>query len=193
MADPDGVDVEEEEEEQQKGAAAQKMSMGNMDKVVADREMDTNKVQEAMRKLAESTRAEAERQAARDKELAKIEVNPEDVDIIANQFLLEKAKADRILREHGGDVVAALSFLVNEWPQDLVKGEAGRIDSESYLQPVWKPLSKKKPLPPPPATAAEAAPASSTTSSTASTAPATSKATATSRPASAKPKGKKKK
>jgi hypothetical protein len=49
---------------------------------------------------------------------------------------LEKAKADRILREHGGDVVAALSFLVNEWPQDLVKGEAGRIDSESYLQPV---------------------------------------------------------
>ena len=49
---------------------------------------------------------------------------------------MEKPRADRILREHGGDVIAALSFLVNEWPEEVVKGPEGRIDADEYLEPV---------------------------------------------------------
>mmetsp|Transcript_7512 Transcript_7512/g.14256 ORF Transcript_7512/g.14256 Transcript_7512/m.14256 type:complete len:187 (+) Transcript_7512:99-659(+) len=179
-------DVEEEVEEvQTKGTGKdQSRAYNHLTSYVADREMDTNKVQDAMRKLAESSRQEAERQAERDRELAKVVIKPEDVQVIANQFELEKKKAERILREHDGDVVKALCFLVNDWPQDVPKGVAK--DADNYIEPVWKPRSKKKPLPPSATPEpSQPKPASSATSSSAST-PAT-------RPASAKPKGKKKK
>ncbi len=48
----------------------------------------------------------------RDKKLAAIKVNKEDVDIIAAEFELDTKTADRRLREHSGDLVEALqSFL----------------------------------------------------------------------------------
>lgn len=60
-------DVEEEVEEvQTKGTGKdQSRAYNHLTSYVADREMDTNKVQDAMRKLAESSRQEAERQAER--------------------------------------------------------------------------------------------------------------------------------
>ena len=48
----------------------------------------------------------------RDKKLAAIKVNKEDVDIIAAEFELDTKTADRRLREHSGNLVEALqSFL----------------------------------------------------------------------------------
>ena len=56
-------------------------------------------------------RAEAERQ--RELELAAVEANKEDVDLIVKELEVSKDVADRELRIHKGCVKAALRALVN--------------------------------------------------------------------------------
>ncbi len=56
--------------------------------------------------------ASAERQA-RERELAKVHVTKEDIDLIAEEMEISRARAERTLREHGGDVVEALATLTN--------------------------------------------------------------------------------
>lgn len=41
-------------------------------------------------------------------------MSKEDVELIMTEMQLSKERADRCLREHGGNVVEALSALVNE-------------------------------------------------------------------------------
>jgi NACalpha-BTF3-like transcription factor len=42
-----------------------------------------------------------------------VTVNKEDIELIVAEMELSKERADRCLREHDGDVVAALTSLVN--------------------------------------------------------------------------------
>eukprot|EP00959_Pyramimonas_sp_CCMP1952_P085702 1792766-Pyramimonas_sp.AAC.1 len=121
--------------------------------------MDANKVRSAMLKLANETEQEKQRQLERDRELAKVTIKMEDVDIIADEFELDKKKAERILRENDGNVQQALKFLIDEWPESTPKVAN---DDDEYLQPVWPPHTKKKPAaatPPPAKTAEPAKPA----------------------------------
>ena len=53
---------------------------------------------------------EAERE--RERELAAVTVEQGDIDLIACEMEMDKAAAERTLREHKGDVVAALNTLV---------------------------------------------------------------------------------
>lgn len=48
----------------------------------------------------------------REKELAAVKVSKEDVELIVSEFGLTNNKADRVLRENGGDVEKALVALV---------------------------------------------------------------------------------
>jgi NACalpha-BTF3-like transcription factor len=45
--------------------------------------------------------------------VVQVVVNKEDVDLIVNEMEIPRERADRTLREHGGDVVKALCALVN--------------------------------------------------------------------------------
>ncbi len=54
--------------------------------------------------------AQAEK-TARERELSKVAVGKEDVDLIVEQMEMTRTKAERCLREHGGDVVEALVAL----------------------------------------------------------------------------------
>ncbi|XP_051177254.1 uncharacterized protein [Lolium perenne] len=49
----------------------------------------------------------------REKELAAVKINPTDVEIIANELELDKKIAERTLREHKGDAVAAVRSLLH--------------------------------------------------------------------------------
>ncbi|PNY00980.1 hypothetical protein L195_g024267 [Trifolium pratense] len=49
----------------------------------------------------------------REKELAAVKINAADVDIIANELELDKKVAERTLREHKGDAVAAIRHLLH--------------------------------------------------------------------------------
>ncbi|XBI85883.1 hypothetical protein VPH35_093942 [Triticum aestivum] len=109
---------------------------------VEDRQLDSSRVQSAMAALASSKEADWNAMRLREKELAAVKINPTDVEIIANElevasetmactyfFLpvnalnnapskaslnvqLDKKIAERTLREHKGDAVAAVRFLL---------------------------------------------------------------------------------
>ena len=55
--------------------------------------------------------AESAERAAREKELSKVSILPENVDLIVAEMEIPKAKAERTLREHNGNVVEALAAL----------------------------------------------------------------------------------
>ena len=79
---------------------------------VEERQLDENKVNKAMVALAEADKANREAQRKREKELAAVQINSEDVEVISNEFALDKKAAELRLREMKGDLEAALkSFL----------------------------------------------------------------------------------
>ncbi|XP_020573542.1 huntingtin-interacting protein K [Phalaenopsis equestris] len=79
---------------------------------VEDRQLDSTRVQEAMAALTSSKEADWNAMRMREKELAAVKINPTDVDIIANELELDKKVAERTLREHKGDAVAAIRHLL---------------------------------------------------------------------------------
>ena len=56
---------------------------------------------------------EAEKRRAKEKELAKVSITKEDVDLIVEEMEISKTIAERTLREHAGNVVEALASLTN--------------------------------------------------------------------------------
>ncbi|XP_062214077.1 uncharacterized protein LOC133915085 [Phragmites australis] len=79
---------------------------------VEDRQLDSSRVQSAMAALASSKEADWNAMRLREKELAAVKINPTDVEVIANELELDKKIAERTLREHKGDAVAAVRFLL---------------------------------------------------------------------------------
>ncbi|GBG65566.1 hypothetical protein CBR_g51449 [Chara braunii] len=79
---------------------------------VEERQLDSARVQQAMASITAASEADRRAQLARERELAAVRINGADVDIIVSELELEKKVAESMLREHKGDVVAALrSFL----------------------------------------------------------------------------------
>ncbi|KAM7257318.1 hypothetical protein ACFE04_013059 [Oxalis oulophora] len=79
---------------------------------VEDRQLDSSRVQTAMASIAASKEADMAAMRLRDKELAAVTINAADIDIIANELELDKKLAERTLREHKGDAVAAIRHLL---------------------------------------------------------------------------------
>lgn len=80
---------------------------------VEDRQLDSNRVQQAMASIAADAVADRNAQRLREKELASVKINAADVEVIANELELDKKVAERTLREHKGDAVAAIRSLLH--------------------------------------------------------------------------------
>jgi NACalpha-BTF3-like transcription factor len=63
--------------------------------------------------LGQKQAAELAERRALERELAKVSIKKEDVDLIADEMEISKTKAERTLREHQGNVVQALASLTN--------------------------------------------------------------------------------
>jgi len=57
--------------------------------------------------------ADNAKRLARERELAKVAVRKEDVDLIVDELEISRAKAERTLKEHNGDLIEALAELTN--------------------------------------------------------------------------------
>lgn len=79
---------------------------------VEDRQLDSIRVQEAMASISASKEADIQAMRMREKELAAVKINAADVDVIASELELDKKVAERTLREHKGDAVAAIRSLL---------------------------------------------------------------------------------
>ncbi|TVU43895.1 hypothetical protein EJB05_03721 [Eragrostis curvula] len=105
---PEGEGAVDSKDLQQQSKALDKLTDH-----VEDRQLDSSRVQSAMAALASSKEADWNAMRLREKELAAVKINPTDVEIIANELELDKKIAERTLREHKGDAVAAVRSLLH--------------------------------------------------------------------------------
>ena len=93
-------------------AADEAQALERMTDVVEEQELDAARAKEAAEAVAAAEAEEAEAHRARERELAAVNIDRSNLAVIADEFLVDKAVAERRLREHGGDVVKAMrSFL----------------------------------------------------------------------------------
>jgi NACalpha-BTF3-like transcription factor len=75
-------------------------------------ELDANAASRAVAALHATNADKAAQDEQRERELAAVHVEPADVALVSDEMELDKAAAERALREHKGDVVLALNALV---------------------------------------------------------------------------------
>lgn len=75
-------------------------------------DVDRSKVQQAMAKLTTEQAARAEITRQHERELAAVKVAKVDVEMLVEQFDMDKKKAERCLREAKGDARAAMQALL---------------------------------------------------------------------------------
>nr|CAD7451375.1 unnamed protein product [Timema bartmani] len=68
---------------------------------------------QAMSIIGDRRNKEAAEKMARERELLKVSIKKEDVDLIMRELEISRSKAERTLREHHGDVVQALVALTD--------------------------------------------------------------------------------
>ncbi|KAJ1459075.1 hypothetical protein M885DRAFT_613974 [Pelagophyceae sp. CCMP2097] len=93
-----------------------KKAAAGLDKVtdyVETQELDATQTHGAMDALAGVVVQQTEAERQRELELAAVTVKPEDLSAIMTELEVSKELADRTLRIHGGDLVAALRALVS--------------------------------------------------------------------------------
>ncbi|CAM8986031.1 unnamed protein product [Rhodiola kirilowii] len=101
-----------ERAEDSKDLQQQSKALDKLTDHVEDRQLDSSRVYQAMASIAASGEADRNAMRLREKELAAVKINASDVDIIANELELDKKIAERTLREHKGDAVAAIRHLL---------------------------------------------------------------------------------
>ncbi|KAE9455114.1 hypothetical protein C3L33_12987, partial [Rhododendron williamsianum] len=102
------IDILDSKDLQQQSKALDKLTDH-----VEDRQLDSTRVQEAMASIYAAKEADLNAMRMREKELAAVQINAADIDIIANELEVDKKVAERTLREHKGDAVAAIRHLLH--------------------------------------------------------------------------------
>lgn len=102
----------------ERGRSEEKWERGDVAKLtdyVEQREIDSERATQAVASIMDGgqTAAEREAEAAREKDLANVTIEPADVELVAHELELERSVAERKLREAKGDVVVCLNTLVS--------------------------------------------------------------------------------
>ncbi|KAK9871637.1 hypothetical protein WA026_013017 [Henosepilachna vigintioctopunctata] len=110
----EGEDVPEEKS--QKKTAKYDSGAADLEKVTdyaEEKEISSQDVANAITAIGDRRNKEALEKQAREKELMKVSIRKEDVDLIVNEMEISRVKAERFLREYHGNVVDALVALTN--------------------------------------------------------------------------------
>jgi len=78
-----------------------------------EKELSSADISNAINIFGDKRNKEAAEKLAKEQELQKIQVKKEDIDLIISEMLISRHHAEKCLREHRGDVVAALEALTN--------------------------------------------------------------------------------
>ena len=97
-----------------KGGGERQQTTADLDRVtdyVEDQELDAEKFSRSVAMLG-SNREKKKGGAELDKELLALKVPAEDVQLVANQMDIDEKTAELAIKEHRGDVAAALNALI---------------------------------------------------------------------------------
>lgn len=110
----DDEEQQQQEADKSREGREQSQAMNRMtDMPETEKQLDANKVQQAMAALAATKQADRAAQLKRERELASVKISKEDVEVLAEQAEVDAKQAERRLRESGGDLAAALrSYLL---------------------------------------------------------------------------------
>ncbi|XP_031618105.1 huntingtin-interacting protein K [Contarinia nasturtii] len=78
-----------------------------------EKELSSADISNAINIFGDKRNKEAAEKLAKEQELQKIHVKKEDIEVIVNELLISRQQAEKVLREHRGDVVNALIALTN--------------------------------------------------------------------------------
>ncbi|XP_056428023.1 huntingtin-interacting protein K [Hyla sarda] len=78
-----------------------------------EKEIQSSNLETAMSVIGDRRSREQKAKQEREKELAKVTIKKEDVELIMNEMEIPRSSAERSLREHMGNVVEALIALTN--------------------------------------------------------------------------------
>lgn len=119
MADEEIADVDDEKPADQtvkKAAKHDSVKATDLEKVtdyVEEAEISTNNISDAMKVVSDRQMLEATEKQLKETELSRVKINKEDIDLIVNEMELTRSVAERVLREHKGNVFEALVTLTN--------------------------------------------------------------------------------
>lgn len=106
----------EESEKSQKKGAKYDSGAADLEKVTdyaEEKEISTQNVAGAISAIGVRRNKEALEKQAREKELMKVSIKKEDVDLIVREMEITRILAERTLREHHANVVKALIALTD--------------------------------------------------------------------------------
>ncbi|XP_067133606.1 huntingtin-interacting protein K [Centruroides vittatus] len=105
-----------EEQKPQKKAAKHDSGAADLEKVTdyaEEKEISSQDIAGAMSLIGDKHSKETAEKAARQKELAKVTIKKEDLELIMREMEIPRSVAELKLREHHGNVVEALIELTN--------------------------------------------------------------------------------
>ncbi|XP_054276040.1 huntingtin-interacting protein K [Macrosteles quadrilineatus] len=113
--DSDEANQNNDEAAQKKAARFDNATAGDLEKITDYAEekeiISTDEFQGAMTIIGDQRNKEIAEKMAKEKELLKVIIKKEDVDLIVKETLISQSLAERTLREHCGNVVNALIAL----------------------------------------------------------------------------------
>ncbi|XP_050506676.1 huntingtin-interacting protein K [Diabrotica virgifera virgifera] len=119
MADDQAINGSAEDlpaEKNQKKVAKYDSGAADLEKVTdyaEEKEISTQDVANAISAIGDRRNKDALEKQAREKELLKVSIKKEDVDLIVREMEISRTLAERTLREYNGNVVNALVSLTN--------------------------------------------------------------------------------
>lgn len=108
--------MEEKEETKTPGPAKHNSGAADLEKVTdyaEEKEITGEHLNNAISAISSIHQKDADQKAQREKLLSSVKVKKEDVELISTELEIAKQNAERLLKEHNGDVAAALSAFVN--------------------------------------------------------------------------------
>ncbi|ALC47230.1 CG9922 [Drosophila busckii] len=103
-------DIKQKKQTRHDGGAA---DLERVTDYAEEKEISAANISSAVEQFGNQRSKENELRVAKEKELQKVQVKKEDIELIMNELLVTKAQAEKVLREQSGNVVAALEAIIS--------------------------------------------------------------------------------
>ncbi|VVC88311.1 huntingtin-interacting protein K [Leptidea sinapis] len=100
----------------QKKTAKHDSGVADLEKVTdyaEEKEISSQDISGALSLIGDRRNKETAERLEKEKELQKVSVKKDDIELIVKEMEISRTLAERTLREHSGDLVAALTYLTN--------------------------------------------------------------------------------
>ncbi|EDV94661.1 huntingtin-interacting protein K [Drosophila grimshawi] len=108
--DAQDQDIKQKKQTRHDGGAA---DLERVTDYAEEKEISAANISSAVEQFGNQRSKENELRVAKEKELQKVQVKKEDIELIMNELLVSKTQAEKVLREQSGDVVAALEAIIS--------------------------------------------------------------------------------